>query len=517
VLYEYTLTDSQYVVLHHFAAGADNGAIPYTAPVLHREALYGLTYRGGATDQGTIYKYDPATKQFELLYSLGALSGKNPFGGLVAVDGWLYGMTSDHLDRDAHGTMFRLSPEDFVFEVLHRFGGGSQGGYPYDSLVYDGRGKLYGATLGYYTNLTDEGVLFCYEILTGKYTVLHDFSQVLGDGAKPNGSPALSADGTTMYCLTHGSEVWSGPEYGTLFSMNTDGSHFRVLHTFSGGYAGDTPMRTPLLEGPVVWGTCAVGGAPQEPDDQELDARGYGLIWRFDLAASPTAAEIEYFVAIRAATGCVLLQWRTSMEVNSLGFFVERSVDGLSWARLLPKIILAEGLFGGAEEYSLEDSLGYLHDLVTYRLQLVRIDGTHEIVASARVSPINILTVRSSGDTLLFDVRGTAHQRFTLQASSDLRNSSWLAVCEGVLGGAGEYVASVVIDPQTPASFYRVVFDAPRDTSDLVISYEDTVQGPLTPSFSHPMGEAAPAAAGAGEGDGVVHPGDSSVIMRDRD
>jgi len=56
--------------------------------------------------------------------------------------------------------------------------------------------------------------------------------------------------------------------------------------------------------------------------------------------------------------------------------------------------------------------------------------------------------------------------------------------------------------------------------SDLLVSREDTPQGPLTPSLSHPMGEGARLVrrslgegGRAGEGDGGVHPGDSSVSV----
>ena len=80
-------------------------------------------------------------------------------------------------------------------------------------------------------------------------------------------------DGLLLYGTTHGDEVWGGREFGILYQMNIDGAGFKQLHEFSGGMAGDTPMRTPLLIDGMLYGMTAFGGE-----------KNYGAIYRFQVS-----------------------------------------------------------------------------------------------------------------------------------------------------------------------------------------------------------------------------------------
>jgi uncharacterized repeat protein (TIGR03803 family) len=78
----------------------------------------------------------------------------NPIGGVVFdTAGNLYGTTYFGgiygLSNDGYGTVFELSPVaggTWSERVLHSFGSGKDGIYPYASLVVDGSGNLYGTT-----------------------------------------------------------------------------------------------------------------------------------------------------------------------------------------------------------------------------------------------------------------------------------------------------------------------------------------------------------------------------------
>lgn len=282
VLYRIGLDGTGYEIVHHFGDGQD-GKAPYTAPVLAGNALYGMTFGGGSGGLGTIYRLDLSTGQYKTLHHFSANSGAQPFGTLTPVGSWLYGMTSDHLVSERHGTLFRMRLDGSEYEVLHRFDGRNQGGYPYDSLLYDGRSKFYGTTLGYYTDNQDEGVIFSYDLESSQYTVLHDFGQRAGDGAKPNGGLVLAPDGKWLYGVAHGNQIWGGPEYGTLFKLTTAGTDFAVLYTFAGGELGDTPMRTPLLFNDILYGTTAFGG-PSQTDRPG----GYGTVWAYSIPEPAT-------------------------------------------------------------------------------------------------------------------------------------------------------------------------------------------------------------------------------------
>lgn len=272
-IYRIGYSGAGYEVLHDFRPGTD-GRWPTTSPTLVGQTLVGMTLSGGANNEGVVYRLDAESGDYEVIHSFAVGQGTKPFGTVTPVGDWLYGMTSDHLSESEHGNIFRLRSDGSDYEVLHAFEGGALGGYPYDSLIFDGVSRMYGTTLGYYTDLQDEGVVFSYDLDTFTFSVLHDFGAQQGDGAKPNGGVVLSPDGLWVYGVVHGTEIWGGEEQGTLFRMAPDGSQYEVLHTFSGGMEGDTPMRTPVLEDGVLIGTTAYGG----PEQEELP-RGYGTIW----------------------------------------------------------------------------------------------------------------------------------------------------------------------------------------------------------------------------------------------
>jgi uncharacterized repeat protein (TIGR03803 family) len=269
---------SGFTVRHHFTGGA-GGAYPYSAPILSGGSLYGLTFLGGAAASGVIYGYDLATSAYSVVHDFAAIGGK-PFGTLTQVGQWLYGMVSDHRSTTDHGAIFRYRPADDTYEVVHAFQGGQQGGYPYDSLTWDGGSYLYGTTLGYFpftgetVPLADEGVIFRFNVDTNQYEVIHDFSLSIGDGAKPNSAMLVAPDGS-LYGIAHGTEIWGGPgyEYGTLYRLDPDGSNFEVLHTFDSMANGDTPMRSLVLLDDALYGTTAFGGIGA--------GEGNGTVWTY--------------------------------------------------------------------------------------------------------------------------------------------------------------------------------------------------------------------------------------------
>lgn len=277
VLFRHDIDSERTRVLHRFAGPPTGAEHPLYAPLLHRGQLYGLSTRGGLHNQGALYRIDTDGRGFALLHSFAAGSGTRPFGGLLALDGWLVGTASDITLRGrddpantAHGVVFRIRPDGRDYQVVHRFAGGDHGGHPYGGLRADGRGWLYGTTLGEYNNLDDEGVVFRLDTSFQRYEVLHRFSARAGDGSKPNGDLVFSADGERLYGFAHGSlTAPTGPdspffgtavEPGTLFELRRDGGGLRVLHRFDSPAHGLVPERTPVLHRGVLYGAAAGGG-----------------------------------------------------------------------------------------------------------------------------------------------------------------------------------------------------------------------------------------------------------------
>jgi PEP-CTERM motif len=314
-LYSVGMDGSNFRVLHDFG-GTGDGTHAYAAPILVGSVLYGLTAFGGANPgggegaflgAGALYSYNLTTSTYRVERDFSS-PGATAFGTLTQVGDWLYGMVSDHRNPAEYGQVFRYRPSDQAYDVIHEFTGGHGGGYPYDSLVFDGGHYLYGTTLGYYPFLPlspseiaaiqDEGVIFRIDLARAlsdplQYQVLHDFSLAIGDGAKPNSSMLVAPDGF-LYGISHGSESFGGTfngvrygtEFGTFYRLHPDGSDFSVLHTFDSVENGFTPMRGLVWDNGTIYGTTAEGGTSINLGSG-LTSRGSGTVWSYEVYPVP--------------------------------------------------------------------------------------------------------------------------------------------------------------------------------------------------------------------------------------
>jgi uncharacterized repeat protein (TIGR03803 family) len=139
-------------VLHNFAGGNQDGALPYYAdPLLNASGkFYGTTYQGGTLGAGTVYEFGSAGGEGVIYSFTGGADGRFPWGGLIRdTAGNFYGTTSARGSGKACaygcGTAFKLDRAG-KFTLLHSFAGGTDGAYPLSRLVRDAAGNLYGTT-----------------------------------------------------------------------------------------------------------------------------------------------------------------------------------------------------------------------------------------------------------------------------------------------------------------------------------------------------------------------------------
>ena len=100
---------NHFSLLHEFAGGGSDGANPfYSALVISGTTLYGMTLAGGDSDLGTIFKIDTASSVFTLLHEFtgGPADGAEPYGSLTLSGTTLYGVTYTGGDSDM-GTIFK--------------------------------------------------------------------------------------------------------------------------------------------------------------------------------------------------------------------------------------------------------------------------------------------------------------------------------------------------------------------------------------------------------------------------
>jgi uncharacterized repeat protein (TIGR03803 family) len=203
----------------------------------------------------------PATAQtFTTLYSFTDNSvGGVPYGGLVLSGNTLYGTTLRGTYSD--GTVFALNTDGGGFTVLHDFTGGSDGSQPYAILILSGN-TLYGtAILG---GSPANGTVFAVTTNGTGFATLHGFADG-SDGKTPRGGLVLS--GNTLY----GTAMVGGSfNHGTVFAVNSDGTGFTTLHSFSATSAnseglgtnsdGYDPFAGLVLLGNTLYGTAPFGG-----------------------------------------------------------------------------------------------------------------------------------------------------------------------------------------------------------------------------------------------------------------
>jgi uncharacterized repeat protein (TIGR03803 family) len=248
--------------LHSFT-GTDDGSNPYAGLVQGSDgSFYGTTDSGGRNNDGTVFKIS-ANGALTSLYSFtDANDGGNPYAGLVqGSDGNLYG-TTEGGGTNNYGTVFKISTNG-VLTSLHSFTGTNDGGNPYAGLVQGSDGDLYGTTSGGGTN----GAGTVFKISTnGALTNLYSFTGG-NDGANPVAGLVQSSDGTFYGTTFNGGTNGSG----TVFALNTDGTGFTILHTFTRGglnqfhmYTnsdGANPQGGLVLSGNTLYGTAARGGS----------------------------------------------------------------------------------------------------------------------------------------------------------------------------------------------------------------------------------------------------------------
>ncbi len=256
-------------VLYSFTGDPD-GAVPESDLVMDSAGnLYGTTTAGGSSGNGTVFELSvPKTKGGNwtetVLYSFGqGTDGAIPVAGVTFdTKGKLYGTTSAG-GLYGYGTVFRLGPSKSGWKesILYNFQEESDGGVPYAGVIFDSKGRLYGAaTDGGSGGENGGGTIFTMEPSSSgwKFTVIY---QLAGWG--PSGSwrnLLLDANGS-IYATTHCDGVDGS---GTVFRLKPSGDGtwtFDLLYSFTGGTDGLFSIGNLVLDKQGdLFGTTQLGG-----------------------------------------------------------------------------------------------------------------------------------------------------------------------------------------------------------------------------------------------------------------
>jgi uncharacterized repeat protein (TIGR03803 family) len=141
--------------LYAFGGQPDAG-FPYGALSFDGSGnLFGTTYYDGANDLGAVYELSPTATGLwheSVLYSFtGGRDGNGPISNVVFdTAGDLFGTTSEGGSGCGCGTIFKLARTgagSWVETVPYRFRGSPGAAFPYNGMVADGSGNLFGATV----------------------------------------------------------------------------------------------------------------------------------------------------------------------------------------------------------------------------------------------------------------------------------------------------------------------------------------------------------------------------------
>jgi uncharacterized repeat protein (TIGR03803 family) len=262
-------------VLHSFGSGTD-GHFPDAGLIDLQGTLYGTTSAGGANSDGTVFSLNPKTGKEKVVYSFCSVcgDGENPEGGLIAVNGKLYGTTAYGGNAGCQfgcGTVFSLDPNTGAEKTLYAFHDSNDGQYPWAGLI-SVNGTLYGTTLAGGTS--GNGTVFAVDPNTGAETVLHSFGRG-ADSQEPEGS--LVAVNRILYGVT----LFGGAHgFGTVFSLDLGSGAARVLHSFCGKKCldGAYPYAGLITVKGALYGTTSQGG------DRACFGMGCGTVFAVDPA-----------------------------------------------------------------------------------------------------------------------------------------------------------------------------------------------------------------------------------------
>lgn len=199
--------------------------------------------------------------RYGLLYEFlgGPEDGERPvdyYDYKLAVDsnGVLYG-TTEYGGLNGWGTIFKLNSDGTSYQILHEFSGGAADGkWPYSSVIVDGS-VLYGTASD--GGEFGGGIIFKMNTDGSDFTVLHSFSCEDDDGCW---SPStLLQLGTVLYGMTpYGGTL----NDGVLYKINTDGTGFALLHDFDRDSGdGAEPYATLVTDGTWLYGMTTEGGS----------------------------------------------------------------------------------------------------------------------------------------------------------------------------------------------------------------------------------------------------------------
>jgi uncharacterized repeat protein (TIGR03803 family) len=310
-------------VLHHFEPYED-GYNPWSHLLLVGDTLFGTAWQGGHGDAGTVFSLKTDGSGFQVIHHFRFADGSGPMSPLIVSGKALFGMANNG-GPSGKGAVFSLNTDGTGFTNLHFFTArdsntatNADGMNPGNASLLLSGTTLYGTA--FYGGGFGGGTVFKLNVDGTGFTVLHEFPEASDAFLSTNDGGAYPATGVILSGNTlYGTTTEGGPVgAGTVFALNTDGTRFRVLRSFSGG-DGVAPMGGLVLSGELLYGMTIAGGAGD-----------YGTV--FSLSIRPR-------LSISTASGKVILSW----PAEASSFAIESSTDLADWTSISAEPTTVDG------------------------------------------------------------------------------------------------------------------------------------------------------------------------------
>ena len=341
---------ADFTTLHHFTERSGpsytniDGANIEANLMLLGNTLYGAARGGGGSGSGAVFAINADGTGFTNLYSFTEFSypsitnseGFSP-SGLILSAGILYG-TARLGGISGSGTVFAVNTNGMGITNLHSFSAwsnssstNSDGAFPQTGLILADE-TLFGTT--YRGGNFGSGTIFAVKTNGTGFTNLHSFGAVSdssypmslrtnSDGALPG--PALILSGNMLYGTA---STGGSAGAGTIFGINTDGTGFTNLYSFTGGTnGGAAPFGDLTRSGNTLYGTTYYSG-------NLGSGSGVGIVFSFSLPLP------QLTIALSGTN--VVLRW----PVNPAGFTLQSATNLISptiWSQVSPLPVIADG------------------------------------------------------------------------------------------------------------------------------------------------------------------------------
>lgn len=208
VLFEWDPATNIYTKRLDFTGLSDPYPSPYEGTLVEKDGiLYGTGISGGSENLGVIFQWDIAThtytKRFDFDDPVFNTVGSSPFGGLTVLGDKLYGTTMDG-GMSALGLLYEWDPVTNIQTIKYHFDGSDNGRNPMCRLMAFGS-KLYGMTSG--GGLYDKGVLYVFDPATDIFEKKIDFDGTNAGYNNPGNmivpSPVPVAAGVAGVCTDY--------------------------------------------------------------------------------------------------------------------------------------------------------------------------------------------------------------------------------------------------------------------------------------------------------------------------